>query len=550
MTSGKGWPRSWANGRRNSPGGDRRSGAGRHRYPHPHPTLAPTEAGHGRSLPSRQRATLGAASGVDGRSQGLARSDGRRGDLAGGPHQLSQPRYHGFHRRHQRVRREVRRRRPRAPDPLRRRAPALHPGSGRPGGASARAGHSLPQDPSAPSGLSGQRLHAGSRRAGPDLPALRGARAPGHDPHRDQRLSRRAQQVRQPHGAGRRRDRFSRSHHPHGPWRQTAVDERGVLRATPSQERARGAVRHAPQAAAGVFPPPGRNGRSGGVGHRLAQPGHQEHAGQPGAVSRPAPGGPDQGVDHARHTAQALSRRAVKRLVLVAGPLALLGTLVVGPPGDLAPPAWRVAGLALWMALWWLTAVIPLEATALLPIVILPLLGVGTLAEVTGAYADPVIFLFLGGFFIAATLERWELHRRFALSTVRLVGTDAPRVVLAFLLATAAVSMWISNTATAVMMLPIAAAVAGRSAGDASSGFQRALLLSVAYGASIGGVGTLIGTPPNAIFAANARQLLGVEVGFGSWMLVGVPAAILMLAGCWLVLVRLFRVRGPVPGVA
>ena len=236
--------------------------------------------------------------------------------------------------------------------------------------------------------------------------------------------------------------------------------------------------------------------------------------------------------------------------MLVAGPVALLGTLVAGPPGDLAPPAWRVAGLALWMALWWLTAVIPLEATALLPIVILPLLGVGTLAEVTGAYADPVIFLFLGGFFIAATLERWELHRRFALSTVRLVGTDAPRVVLAFLLATAAVSMWISNTATAVMMLPIAAAVAGRSAGDASSGFQRALLLSVAYGASIGGVGTLIGTPPNAIFAANARQLLGVEVGFGSWMLVGVPAAILMLAGCWLVLVRLFRVRGPVPGLA
>jgi sodium-dependent dicarboxylate transporter 2/3/5 len=240
----------------------------------------------------------------------------------------------------------------------------------------------------------------------------------------------------------------------------------------------------------------------------------------------------------------------VKSLVLVAGPLAMLGTLAAGPPGAMAEPAWRVAGLALWMALWWLTAVIPLEATALLPIVILPLLGVGTLAEVTGAYADPVIFLFLGGFFIAATLERWELHRRFALSTVRLVGTDAPRVVLAFLLATAAVSMWISNTATAVMMLPIAAAVAGRSAGETSSGFQRALMLSIAYGASIGGVGTLIGTPPNAIFAANARELLGVEIGFGSWMLVGVPAAILMLAGCWLVLVRLFRVRGPVAGLA
>ncbi len=213
----------------------------------------------------------------------------------------------------------------------------------------------------------------------------------------------------------------------------------------------------------------------------------------------------------------------------------------------MAEPAWRVAGLAVWMALWWLSGVVPLEATALLPIVILPLLKVGTLTEVTGAYADPVIFLFLGGFFIAATLERWDLHRRFALSTVRVVGTDAPRVVLAFLLATAAVSMWISNTATAVMMLPIAAAVAGRAEGG---GFQRALMLSVAYGASIGGVGTLIGTPPNAIFAANARELAGVEIGFGSWMLVGVPAEILMLAACWLILVRLFRVRGVVPGLA
>ncbi len=240
----------------------------------------------------------------------------------------------------------------------------------------------------------------------------------------------------------------------------------------------------------------------------------------------------------------------MKRVVLGVGPAALLATLLVGPPGGMAGPAWRVAGLAVWMALWWLTAIVPLEATALLPIVILPLLKIGTLTEVTGAYADPVIFLFLGGFFIAATLERWDLHRRFALSTVRMVGTDAPRVILAFLLATAAVSMWISNTATAVMMLPIAAAVAGRAAGDVPTGFQRALMLSVAYGASLGGVGTLIGTPPNAMFAANARELLGVEIGFGSWMLVGVPTEILMLAACWLVLVRLFRVKGPVPELA
>lgn len=240
----------------------------------------------------------------------------------------------------------------------------------------------------------------------------------------------------------------------------------------------------------------------------------------------------------------------MKRLFLIAGPVALLTTLLLGPPGGMAPAAWRVAGLAAWMALWWLSAVVPLEATALLPILLLPLLKVGTLAEVTGAYADPVIFLFLGGFFIAATLERWDLHRRFALSAVRLVGTDAPRVVLAFLVATAAVSMWISNTATAVMMLPIATAVAGRTDGEVPTGFQRALLLSIAYGASIGGVGTLIGTPPNAIFAANALELTGTEIGFGKWMLVGVPTEILMLGGCWLVLVALFRVRGAVTGLA
>ncbi len=242
-------------------------------------------------------------------------------------------------------------------------------------------------------------------------------------------------------------------------------------------------------------------------------------------------------------------RPGARSLILVAGPLALGAALLLPPPGSLPVPAWRTAGLAAWMALWWLSAVIPLEATALLPILIMPLMGVGTLAAVTGAYADPVIFLFLGGFLIAATLERWELHRRFALFAVRLVGTDAPRVVLAFLLATAVVSMWISNTATAVMMLPIALAVAGRAGAAGPSGFQRALLLAVAYGASIGGVGTLIGTPPNAIFAANARRLAGVEVGFGDWLGVGLPVEALMLAVCWAILVRLFRVKGAVEGL-
>lgn len=245
-------------------------------------------------------------------------------------------------------------------------------------------------------------------------------------------------------------------------------------------------------------------------------------------------------------------------LALAAGPLLFTLVLLVPAPGDMAEPAWRVAGAAGWMAVWWLSAVVPLEATALLPIAVFPLTGVARIGDVTVQYADPIIFLFLGGFLLAATLERWNLHRRFALATVRAVGTDAPRVVLAFMLASAGLSMWISNTATAVMMLPIAAAVVAgttdRSAphpADATpaSRFPTALMLAVAYGASIGGVSTLIGTPPNAIMAGAVRDLAGREVSFAGWLGIGLSASIPMLAACWLLLIRLFRVRGTLPGL-
>jgi sodium-dependent dicarboxylate transporter 2/3/5 len=231
------------------------------------------------------------------------------------------------------------------------------------------------------------------------------------------------------------------------------------------------------------------------------------------------------------------------------------------------------------MAVWWLSAVVPLEATALLPLVVLPLIGTRALREVAASYADPIIFLFLGGFLLAATLERWELHRRFALLTIRRVGTSAPRVLLAFMLTSAVASMWISNTATAVMMLPIALAlVAGSGSGErgaerahelagratvgayedagmpgrgnkAPPGFSTALMLGIAYACSIGGVSTLIGTPPNAIMAGAARELLGIELTFAGWLLIGLTTSIPMLALCWLWLVGLYRVRGPVPGL-
>ena len=207
------------------------------------------------------------------------------------------------------------------------------------------------------------------------------------------------------------------------------------------------------------------------------------------------------------------------------------------------------------MALWWLSAIVPLEATALIPIAVLPLLGSRPIDQVTASYANPIIFLFLGGFFLAATLERWDLHKRFAFAAVRLAGTEARWVLLAFMLASAFLSMWISNTATAVMMLPIAGAVVGGvespSDGSATSAnrFPVALLLGVAYSCSIGGVATLIGTPPNAIFAGAAEELLGIDVSFGGWLLVGLSASVPLLVGCWLLLIWLFGVGGRLPGL-
>jgi sodium-dependent dicarboxylate transporter 2/3/5 len=254
----------------------------------------------------------------------------------------------------------------------------------------------------------------------------------------------------------------------------------------------------------------------------------------------------------------------MRRVLLALGPALLLLTLVSGPQFGMNESAWHVAGVAGWMAVWWLSAVVPLEATALIPIVFLPLVDERPLREVTASYADPIIFLFLGGFLLAATLERWDLHRRFAVATIRRVGTSAPRVVLAFMLASAVASMWVSNTATAVMMLPIAMALAGGTTERRNDGrggatdvptfrrshaFPTALMLGIAYACSIGGVATLIGTPPNAIFAGAAEELLGIQVTFAGWMVLGLSASVPMLLACWLWLVMIFRVRGEAPGL-
>ena len=237
-----------------------------------------------------------------------------------------------------------------------------------------------------------------------------------------------------------------------------------------------------------------------------------------------------------------------------AGPvMALLIWLLPGFAG-ISTQAQRVAGLAAWMAVWWLSSAIPLPATALLPLVTLPLLGVSAMHDVAARYADPVIFLFMGGFFLAAATERWDLHRRFAFAVISVVGTGASRIVLAFMIATAFASMWLSNTATAVMMLPIAAAVVRLAhEEDAAQArvFGMSLMLGVAYSASIGGIATLIGTPPNAIFAGALQTMTGREMGFAEWLGVAGPVAVIMLIICWLLLVRgLFHVRGRLGGIA
>lgn len=250
------------------------------------------------------------------------------------------------------------------------------------------------------------------------------------------------------------------------------------------------------------------------------------------------------------------------RLGLLAGAALLAATLLLPAPGTLGDMAWRVCGVAALMVLWWVTEALPVAVTGLVPIVALPLLGVVPLAEVTSAYGHPLIFLFLGGFLLAATIERWGLHRRLALHILRLAGSGPRSLVAGFMLATALLSMWLSNTATTILMLPIGASViglvgsrlasaAGEPPGPDARNFPIALMLGIAYAASIGGLATLIGTPPNALLAAYLEESRGLEIGFADWMLLALPIAMLLLALAWLLLVRLVYPlrKAPVEGV-
>ena len=240
------------------------------------------------------------------------------------------------------------------------------------------------------------------------------------------------------------------------------------------------------------------------------------------------------------------------RIGLVAGPLILIMMLLSSPPAGMSDPAWRVAAVGVLMATWWITEAIPIPATALLPLILFPLLRVATIAETTAPYANPVIYLFLGGFLIATALESCGLHKRLAIAILSVVGTRPANLILGFMMATAFISMWVSNTATVVMMLPMATSVialARRSDPKNShvNAFEVALLLGLAYGASIGGLGTLIGTPPNALLAAFLSESYGIQIGFGEWMLLGVPVVVVALPFTWLLLTRWLHNVGTEP---
>jgi len=216
--------------------------------------------------------------------------------------------------------------------------------------------------------------------------------------------------------------------------------------------------------------------------------------------------------------------------------------LVLPPPEGLEVVPWRVAAVAALLAILWLSEAMPIAATALLPIVLFPMLGVAPVAAATAPYADPIVFLFLGGFIIALAIERWNLHRRIALTVLSGVGAREDMQIGGFMVATAALSMWVSNTATAALMLPVALSVVPRgkdgAVAPAKRPFATALMLSVAYSASIGGVATLIGTPPNTLLAGFMRQTYGTEIGFAQWLVLGLPLSLLMLVLCWLLLTR------------
>ena len=246
------------------------------------------------------------------------------------------------------------------------------------------------------------------------------------------------------------------------------------------------------------------------------------------------------------------SGRAIhQKIGLWLGPVVAVLMLISGPPDALTVAAWRTAAMGILMAVWWATEAVPIAVTALLPLVFFPLLGIASIQDTAAPFANKVIFLFLGGFMVALAMQRWNLHRRIALNVLRFAGGNGASLVGGFMLASALLSMWVMNTSTTMMLLPIAVSIVTVIHGTvdglderAKKDFQYAMLLGVAYAATIGGISTLVGTAPNAMMAAFVLDNYGTEIDFTSWMMVGVPLSAVMLPLAWLTLTRLvFKVN-------
>lgn len=234
-----------------------------------------------------------------------------------------------------------------------------------------------------------------------------------------------------------------------------------------------------------------------------------------------------------------------KKIGFLAGPL--LCILVLLLPFDIVNPAIdRVIAIAIWMIVWWITEAVSISVTALIPLALFPLLGIGDIKSVASNYANPIVYLFFGGFVIALALEKVQLHKRIALSILKITGTKANGIVLGFMIATALMSMWISNTASTVVMLPIAVSVIQLLMNDADGftkndkNFALSIMLGIAFAANIGGMSTLIGTPPNSVMLAFLNDSYNIDIGFFQWMQMGVPFAILMLTITYFCITRIF----------
>jgi sodium-dependent dicarboxylate transporter 2/3/5 len=242
----------------------------------------------------------------------------------------------------------------------------------------------------------------------------------------------------------------------------------------------------------------------------------------------------------------------LRKVGFVAGLLCFAVTLFVAPPEGMTEPGWRVCGLALWMALWWISEAMPLPVTALLPVTVLPLLGIMPLRKAASNFAAELIFLFLGGFLLSIAIQKWRVHERLGLGLLRHMGSSVPMLLAGLIGVTGFMGMWMANAATAMVMMPMALSIAALIApsNTAGSPVAKALVLAVAYAPVIGGLSTFIGTPTNAVLEGFLSKTYGYQLSLAQWMAFGVPITVVLLIACWALLYLLFLRQAPaVPGL-